>query len=428
MVTIAALVLCVPAVLAVKALRGHTAVSASEVNERLSRLYEEQGRRHFVDGQTDPALVYLAEAYKLGDRPTLRQLLGLALAGQSGPLDVGFADAPITGYAFSPDGSQLAIASIHDGQHGVFLWNTQTGRLDKTLATTTPVTAFTWKPDSTQIVVASEDGAQYWDIRSGRSSMIDGVRGRIARIVWGSRARALIVDGRTIALSDLTPPRESIALARTPLAFDAERALLCDRTCELVTATSVTPIAVQGEHAAFSRDGTRVAIATATHVHVFDVAGNQLAKLDGTYALPVFSPDGKTLAASDLTTGGRIWDVVTGTLRGTFAGPPTTITSLAFTPDGTRLVTTAADRSARIWDASNGGLIESLQDHDNTVESSALSSAQLATQVLGQSRLRIWTFADERRTPAAVNAIVRCKVPFVLADGRLQPLPVACTE
>ena len=64
-VTIAALVLCVPAVLAVKALRGHTAVSASEVNERLSRLYEEQGRRHFVHGQTDPALVYLAEAYKL---------------------------------------------------------------------------------------------------------------------------------------------------------------------------------------------------------------------------------------------------------------------------------------------------------------------------------------------------------------------------
>ena len=49
-----------------------------------------------------------------------------------------------------------------------------------------------------------------------------------------------------------------------------------------------------------------------------------------------FSPDGKTLATGsrhDI----RIWDVATGTKKGTLVGQPGEIVSLAFSPDGKNL-------------------------------------------------------------------------------------------
>lgn len=416
--------------------------------------YDASGTRIATASEDGTARIWDAESGKLlallpvGPRARAARFIGdhvLTIAGnelgvwevpqRAGSIAVGFAHANLVGYAFSPAGTLLAIAGreqAHAGQHGVFLWDTESGKLVTTLATERPVTAFAWDPDPRyeQLLIATEDGVRFWST-NGRSSAVDGVTGRVTRIEWGTHARAVIEDGGRIAISELSIPRSIVPLSSAPLALDrnGELAVVCDPDCALVGANRKTGIALAAKHAAFSLDGTRVAIATATHLHVLDRDGTERAKLPGAFGRPAFSPDGTLVAAPD-SAGGRIWDAATGSLRATFAGPKTTITSLQFTPDGSRLVTTAYDRTARIWDAANGSLLDVLQNHENTIESAALSrdGKRLATQVLGQSRLRIWELADEERTPTEVNAIVRCHVALALVDGRPLPAPVDCTE
>jgi hypothetical protein len=223
--------------------------------------YEEEGRQRFVAGEVGPALVYLAAAYELGDRPSLRFLLARALA-PSAAIDI--PAEHVDAFAFSPDGALLATS----GPDGVMLWNTRSSRLEHTIATPTPVTAFAWQPQRTQLVIATADGIRYWD-PGGRMSLGEPV-GNVRRIVWGAYPRVLLDDH---TLTDLSTPRTSIALGHAPLALDGERAIVCTPACALVTAQQRVPLAVSDAKAA-AIAGDTIAIATPTTVVILDGGGH----------------------------------------------------------------------------------------------------------------------------------------------------------
>jgi WD40 repeat protein len=111
---------------------------------------------------------------------------------------------------------------------------------------------------------------------------------------------------------------------------------------------------------AFSPNGTLLALASGSEVHVLDVQSREATYLGDVGNQPslVFSPGGKSLAATSVDSPCEIqvWNLQTGAsrvLKGSWKGP----TSVSFSPDGNTIVAADSDRSnsaIRIWDLETG--------------------------------------------------------------------------
>jgi WD40 repeat protein len=123
----------------------------------------------------------------------------------------------------------------------------------------------------------------------------------------------------------------------------------------------------------------------------------------------VVSPDGRTLAAADASTGTvRVWELWTRTLRFEFAGHESPVNDLVFSHDVRSLVSCSKDRTALVWDLTGGALAP-------------------AAPVAGE-RLQAWwedlAQRDAARAVPALWGLARSPeqaVPFL--SERLRPVP-----
>src|SRR5215213_1787843 len=128
---------------------------------------------------------------------------------------------------------------------------------------------------------------------------------------------------------------------------------------------------------AFSRDGTRLAIADSNLIKIFDAAsGDLLLTLTGhqfdIWAI-AFSPDARHLASGGSTDGNvRIWDLSTGESL-TLEGHTAAIEALAFHPNGEWLATASDDFTMKIWDTATGELLRDVADFQDVVDGVAFS-------------------------------------------------------
>jgi len=103
----------------------------------------------------------------------------------------------------------------------------------------------------------------------------------------------------------------------------------------------------------FSPDGQILAVASGSHVYLYQVAGwkpfVQLKGHSATVNAVDFSPDGQYVVtgADDATV--RIWQVSNGELLVTMRGHTNQITDVAFSPGGQIIVSAARDNTARLW-------------------------------------------------------------------------------
>ena len=158
---------------------------------------------------------------------------------------------------------------------------------------------------------------------------------------------------------------------------------------------------------AFSRDGTRLATASADETaKVWEASsGREVLTLSGHTAVVngvAFSPDGTRLVTTSRDGVGKVWDAASGQELLTLSGHTSPVFGVAFSPDGSRLATGSDDWTAKVWDAASGQEVLTLRGHTNTVSDVAFSpgGARLATASLATASLdrtaKVWDVVSGR--------------------------------
>ncbi len=112
--------------------------------------------------------------------------------------------------------------------------------------------------------------------------------------------------------------------------------------------------------AAYSPDGTQIAIASGKRIWLYSAELEPIRSLDGHTAAVrslAWSPDGSRLASAGLDDTLRVWSPADGKLLTTFTGAADWVLAVRWSPDGTRLISGSADNTLREWDAASGAPI-----------------------------------------------------------------------
>jgi WD40 repeat protein len=259
--------------------------------------------------------------------------------------------APITGLAFAPTGSLLAIRNWW----GVALWDPATAQKPRLLENV-PYnrSGIAFAPDGRTLAWAN----MLWDVATvTQVARLDGFLGDIFVVAFSP-------DGRTLATGGESGGKGRVTLwdvaTRKPLGNLLRKtpgAALGKAGPESLCVGAVTAVA-------FAPDGRRVAVgfgvsegnaAGEAAVALYDAATREeLAQLPGhagTVTALAFAPDGKTLASSSHDTTVRLWDLAQLRERAVLRGHQGAVESVAYTTDGGTLVTAGRDEVVRIWDA-----------------------------------------------------------------------------
>ena len=197
--------------------------------------------------------------------------------------------------AFSPDGKIIASASWDDT---VKLWDATTGEEIHTLTGSSEVYALAFVPDHGTLATGNGDGyVTLWDVESGEEIWNKKVH------KWSTQGLAASPDGATLASSE----------------SDFEIILL-----DTEKGKKIETVRERTEYLGGTRPATNTDV--------------------------VFSPDGKTLAWTDIDSCIRLYDIANQEVQ-TLCGYPGPRNELSFSPDGGKL-------------ASNGFLVVTIWDVD----------------------------------------------------------------
>jgi WD40 repeat protein len=271
----------------------------------------------------------------------------------------------ITSVAFSPDGTQLAVAGgtslcypdqadVKDSD--IHILDAANGKLVKTVGKTTFTTnSVDWSPDGMRVVSSNDEGtAIVWDAATGEEVSRYSGSGYGVRSLFGAAWSS--VDERIVVLGG----------GKDAVIWDAKTGDLVSRV------DSSGTIGVM--FAAWSSDGVKMAIGTRMDkVEIYDVDPSiekppLLLRIDsGLMTNLTWSPDGTQIA----TTSGkevRIFDAVTGELTQTLKDSTNDLWAVAWTAIGNRIAAGGSDYKVRVWDVATGEQ-SAVFDHEAMVTS-----------------------------------------------------------
>jgi WD40 repeat protein len=161
---------------------------------------------------------------------------------------------------------------------------------------------------------------------------------------------------------------------------------------------------------AFSRDGTRLAVASglagkAGEIRMYRLPPDGLPRAQPEHVIAAhgdviydlaFSPDGRLLASCGYDRLIQLWETATGKGLHSLKDHSDAVYSVAFSPDGKLLASGAADRAVKVWDVATGKRILTLGEATDWVYAVAWShqGRHLAAGGVDKS-IRVWEVSPE---------------------------------
>jgi WD40 repeat protein len=358
---------------------GQEAKSArGEARQKLAELYEEQGRQELLASQPQRALVYLSEAYTLGqESAALRFMLARAFDKSRAQGPSAGHNAAVKHVIYSSDGAQLVTSSM-DGT--AKLWSTKTGILTRTFSGHTgAIYGLAINPAGTLLATSGADRtARLWDLASGRElRTFSGHAEKVWSVAFSSDGTRLVT-----ASEDDTAKVWKVETGALLATLEGSR-------------EGIIPFGYRAGlvAASFSPDDTHLLTAGRRSVRLWDAASyEKISSFDGSEGClrgASFSPDSTQL----LFWGDNKLQLLrfsTGEML-TFVGHNDWVSDVTFSSDGTQLISVSYDKTARVWNAEKGTLLHTLKGHRGFVKAVAAHPTQpQAATVSEDGVLRLW--------------------------------------
>lgn len=277
--------------------------------------------------------------------------------------------------AWSPDGSQIAVASGSELE----LWNAPQAAAgfrnqQMFVKQDSIVTSIAWSPDGKSIVLGRENGnVELWDAASQqRRGTFSGHTGSITGLAWRPDSSQVVTssDDGTFRIWNIA-----------------------SRTANVIIAKSNERVA----WASWRADGSQIVSSAGNTIYIRDAnTGVMVKELNGHQRFihtVAWSPDGRQLLSASEDGTARIWEVASGvTTQRIQVG--SAVNSAFWSPDGQRIATASDDATVRIWAAGNASaLIWVLPTGDNVPLSTALWNPdgwRLAVSALNGTVREFW--------------------------------------
>jgi WD40 repeat protein/tRNA A-37 threonylcarbamoyl transferase component Bud32 len=273
----------------------------------------------------------------------------------------------VTALAFSPDGKQVATASL---DRTVKLWDAATGKELRSLRHEESVWHLAFSPDGARLASATGDSIPP-PLKDGQ--LAPPARGPVARVrVWDLAARRVVHTFQVQAhyTDRLAFSGDGKRLLWTGSAVGGQESRSCRvKAWDPATGQEVgLPIAGAVASAAFSPDGTRLATAAKdSTIRLWDIAaGREMQTLGGhtgRVRIEAFSSDGKRLVTSAQDGVRKVWDLVTGQALCTLKQDRERTERVWLSPDGTRLASVGRSGVVTLRDATSGQVLHTLRGH-----------------------------------------------------------------
>jgi WD40 repeat protein len=335
----------------------------------------------------------------------------------------GHADT-VTSVAYSPDGRFLASASGGgpgarvDKPGELKVWEAQTGKAVRTVASPSSINAVAFSPDGKLFASASRDKTvRLWkaDTWEGPFSLNKGHTDIVTSVVFSPESK-LLASGGALGevilwdVNDVTAPKPVYTFDGRhgrvwSVAFSPDGAHLASANHD--NAVTIWEVATRKlvrrlphtnhvTSVAYSPDGMYLVAASMNgRITVWDTSGRMRLDFLGHQGANgncvAFSPDGRYLVSGNL--GPRepepvkLWDAATGQQMLTFRGQPGHVTSVAFSPDGKHLAAGGGGQGkpgdVKIWDAT-------INQEVHTVSCLPLHSPRPSTFSPDGKRVVVW--------------------------------------
>jgi WD40 repeat protein len=261
----------------------------------------------------------------------------------------------LSGMVLLPDGQTIAAAY----QIGLYLYDAATLDERGFLPAAGFKTSLTAHPAGRYLVVTSSDGLQIWDLEARQ--MARSLQGGLSLVAFDAHGQKMATLGSELKEGTWQP---IVAVWDTSVLLDGGRGEVQPlfRLEELPGGVSGLALSPDGGTLVTS-GGQDYGDPDDRPLRLWDVATGQPLPLMGDLAQApaylknlAFSPDGRFLAASDVSNI-LVWDVASGTARYVLGPHQSSVSALAFDADGQYLASGTVDGGVYVWSLRDGALV-----------------------------------------------------------------------